>query len=453
MQRAECWQHADGPVATLETIKCVFLTHRELLVTKNLKIYESDDMAQNRDLDLLVAAKGLLSDLMALDTRGGYFAQTDVQTALVNCMDEPSQTRLLGLVHSSGLEVADVFHTIGYRVRVMLAHARRIHDEFFAVHFSKRERNHPLKDLLTYLHGHMKRDASKRSASRQLRLMKRPHPFPAFRKEESDTEIEERPTIVSRHYNVVKRKAEMLTSDGGLHNADFYKEGAEGFIVAVWLEPAAEIVLEVANKYLLSPLEIGVAETKPRGDPKPKKEPKAKPVPKPKADPKPKAEPAAKVAKILKKPAAAEDLDHEDVEAVEAAEEDPMSNDDGEGEGELAEEEEERVVPSDQEQEEEGGKEETCDKSGIVELKLAAGHDQNMTLVIKAGDDYKDKAQILEVTQNQMRGGGKTPLQVCQHVQNQLAPLLPELSLPVRGAKWLKHVRECAKREAKLCLA
>ena len=265
-QRADNWQHAEGHGATVETIKAVFVAHRDFLVNSNLKIYDSDDMKVGRNIDLLVAAKLVIKELISIDPRGGYFAQTDIQESLVGAMDEPSQTLLLGHTHGSGLEVADVFHTIGYRLRVMLAHTRAIHDDFYGLHHTKRGRSHPMIDTIEYMHKTIHRADGARKVSRDARLKKRPNPFLNFRKADSDEEPAEEVVVVSRHFNPFKRKAEMLTSDGALHNADYYKEGPEGFIVAVWLDPKAEVTLEVANTHLLNALDIGDSEPLPKGE-------------------------------------------------------------------------------------------------------------------------------------------------------------------------------------------
>ena len=81
-QRAVYWIHPDGPEATSATLAAAMVPSIQQLVLKNIDCYESDDFKRGIDSDGLLMFAGLLERLLAIDKRGGFYSQPNMNEAL-----------------------------------------------------------------------------------------------------------------------------------------------------------------------------------------------------------------------------------------------------------------------------------------------------------------------------------------------------------------------------------
>ena len=249
ISRSASWCDARGEAATVSALAEVLGRHITLIIDKGDDLYDSDDMAVGLNHALLVQAAPLLEDLLRLDSRGGIFSQTHLQTALSNAVAETdSQAKFMAKKPLAVNEQKDWEALCAYRIRVMLAHLRIAYDNNIT---SGEE--HVLKTLLDHIGpaAASQTPGSAKRARRHERALNRPNPFVHWRDLAGDEEPEESevPTIVSRAFNARTMKAEMILSDGSKLLADRYDKGSAGFVTAVWHSPPTTLLTEVPNAY------------------------------------------------------------------------------------------------------------------------------------------------------------------------------------------------------------
>ena len=65
-------------------------------------------------------------------------------------------------------------------------------------------------------------------------------------------------------------------------------------------------------------------------------------------------------------------------------------------------------------------------------LRIVNGHNKEMCLFAQ-GINYKDKAQLLQVSQLMCKGTKFNPQKVCQIILDGMQPLLPEIEVPLQA--------------------
>ena len=241
-KRTFSFLHEDGEEATIQSLATVFRGSLSLLHEKHTNIYSSVDMKTGISISQLQEHHVMMCGLMRLDPRGGLFAQSHVQAALLETFDK---ARLLAHAVDAGMQSDEFVGLVAYKIRVVCSHVRNAHDNTVDAE------QHPLAAIFCIL-----QDSNASSDScrvrRSQRLDKRPHPFSAFRVEEphSSGHEEEPVVVVVRYWNGAMAK--QLMSDGLETNADDYEQTAEGFARAVWLWPVhATLALDIPNSRCL----------------------------------------------------------------------------------------------------------------------------------------------------------------------------------------------------------
>ena len=104
------------------------------------------------------------------------------------------------------------------------------------------------------------------------------------------------------------------------------------------------------------------------------------------------------------------------------------------------EEEEEQILEETQHDEGEEEEEETH-LDLPVDVKLVAGHDNSMTLVVCLKPSWKGKAQILQVNGAMCRDSKLSPTDICQSVMGKLKEHLRDIHCPVAKSPGLDTLR------------
>ena len=177
------FQHPDGPEALIEALLGCLETNKHMIIETNLLLYESNDMQVGIDQELLVAAAPLLRSMIQLDTRGGYIAQPPLVSALNRMLDHDgtAKARLFGLNAAEAIGADELIQKICYRIRVMLAHIRIVHDTVTGPR--KSIAGHPLEAILQLIRAPEKK--ASRKSKRQRRTGGGQNPFVCFRTDES----------------------------------------------------------------------------------------------------------------------------------------------------------------------------------------------------------------------------------------------------------------------------
>ena len=248
MKRAHNYAHPDGDDATSSTLAGVLAPFAGRLVEKNVGIYSSDDFKKGIDSEVLVSNADLLEKLVAIDSRGGFFAQQSMEAAVLMAINSASLRDLLQaktLVLHKPLE--EVVALIAYKLRVMLAHVRTKWDSIvpgsvppsgFEGIFAILEQPQPAW--------------SARKVRRTERLKRRPHPFVHYREQddndddnEDNKDSKDDSTIVSKYFD--GKAAHILKANGLVASADIYLKGPAGFAIARWIAESTDFQLEVPN--------------------------------------------------------------------------------------------------------------------------------------------------------------------------------------------------------------
>ena len=201
--------------------------------------------AKHADQKSMETWSELAARFRKLDPRGSFFRQEDMVGAVKTLVD--SQQHLTQFAEDAAakmcLSMPELLAVMALKLRAMCAHDRaRLTTRV------KAERVEPL-------------------ASKRPRL----HPFKAFRPaepepqeqnseggddedEEEDADNQEQPLPVCRSYTPNKNTAVCLMTSGEEIPADFYQEGEDGMVVAVWNDPGGnwELSLDVPNSRLNS---------------------------------------------------------------------------------------------------------------------------------------------------------------------------------------------------------
>lgn len=400
MRRASAYLHADGDAATVQELSAALISSRPLILAQNVNIYDTDDMKVGINLDLLAHASNMITSLVEIDNRGGIFIQQHMGKALLSIFAEDDhKNNLIARTLHMQKPYEEIVDHIAYRVRVMLSHIRIVFDA------SGEDKHHPLASIFSVMNKpNTLFDA--RKVRRQQRLNNRPHPFLCFRAADAEGP-EEEISVVTRYYDGEARVAQMLMSDGALINADRYEPGGDGFVVAKWLDPPAELGLEIPNTLLvgntISPKPMQVPNTE-------------------------------HTLQVLKRPGGKQ---RNNVKKAKS-----MSEDD-DFKGELKAEPKDEEHSAEENAEKMGENTEEGESEEQVVIKTRPGHGNKMTLVL-LGSSASDKAQIVEVAPNQCVGADMSPKMACDAIAELLRPVLKGMPPPVAKAKWLPHVRQMA---------
>jgi hypothetical protein len=212
------------------------------LFTLNGWNYESKDTKTGVDTDALKGFAPILSKLMPLDPRGGYFRQRDMRGALAKCAmrDSCRQAFAAYCVSQGYASIEQGLVHLSLMFRVACAHTR-----------DKQQQYKKLTDIDS--------PAAVRAHPEELRKVyelitqspgpvvgHRLHPFPAFRGGESDLSSDDEAYIVSKSLDVSEFKAVISMSSGLEVYADRYRRGDNGLAVAVWDAYNEEWEMEVS---------------------------------------------------------------------------------------------------------------------------------------------------------------------------------------------------------------
>lgn len=359
----------------------------------------------------------LLKDLVAVDVRGGIFAQKDIKAAVAAMVLTPEWTQRCLEWQSCEDEAVEL---TAYKLRCALAHVRLLHDS--VVH-----EGHVLQELFEKMKegANMASVMDPRRARRNERLNKRQHPFPCFRKQGGDEAADEEadlPTKVCKQWD--GNKAFLLMSDGACMNADKYEEGPNGRACARWLlEDGTQemMMLDLPNSCVRdNKLQFTKKEEagKKRGAPASKAAVKKRPAKRPAEGSKSANSGEEEAAPVLK-----------------------------------AEGAQDEVVPC--EEHEDGREEDTSNAEGEelkmeATLRIASGHNGTQTLVLVNKADCHDRAQIVQVTAKQCTDSpvpGLSPLEVIREVMK-LETVQFQVDLmgtPVRANECLENLKKLVK--------
>eukprot|EP00959_Pyramimonas_sp_CCMP1952_P052677 1101348-Pyramimonas_sp.AAC.1 len=197
-----------------------------------------------------------LKSLIELDTRGGFFAQNDVEKAVKTAVGEKlGNLQKLARSLVKTMEVATAL--VAYSVRVMLAHIRMMFDVYSkdVAKFGKEvasqisaSRPQWLVDIF-----HVIAPGAEGSFTRAAR-QRIPNPFPHFREEESQDPqdapaLEDAQSISSDDDAVVDHHQEggtvfKLLADGRRLPATKIIPGGSGFAIAIWDDASSFETLE-----------------------------------------------------------------------------------------------------------------------------------------------------------------------------------------------------------------
>lgn len=236
-KRPRCcnWVHPEGNDKGIVVLAGILATFMVALCQAGPdQVYTSTSMSSGVDTPKLQDWAELIKALLALDSRGGYFGQLLVVAALNHLLGMPEHAAAKNHLNtvdnlSKYGDFDSVVEVLGYKIRVMLAHARM---KFDAQH----ELTGPLAVALENM-GESSSE-SKRRRKRADRIGDRPHPFIHFRPDTADLDIDEEDaaTRVATWYDGKLGCCLMLFDDGTEKFADVYEESPSGFVVAKWLD-------------------------------------------------------------------------------------------------------------------------------------------------------------------------------------------------------------------------
>ena len=240
MSRVAYFVAPDGDTGA--AIGAALVPHIDWLLEVGDNMYVVMSMKAGIDNQRLDACANLLSGLVAVDSRGGFFGQSDMESGLKYALQA---TGSLDRWKALGLDVA----TISYKIRVMLAHLRIKNDK-------KSRVSSPLRSAIGKIN-----NVNKKSIER----LSRPHPFINFRSAgskdfEKEEEEERNSKIVCRLWDGVVATA--YDEHGGAFNADEYF-GQDGFAVARWhIDGVEDLPLEIPATWVVNGALVRPAITK-----------------------------------------------------------------------------------------------------------------------------------------------------------------------------------------------
>ena len=89
-------------------------------------------------------AEAVINTFVEIDPRGGIFKQSDLAKAFGATLTDKDLALLIHHTNDPSLDADGVVNKVMYKLRMMLAHVRDIHDNFFSQHPRNRNNNHPL---------------------------------------------------------------------------------------------------------------------------------------------------------------------------------------------------------------------------------------------------------------------------------------------------------------------
>ena len=242
------WCHEDGDEASIKLVADVFKEPAllKLLLSVAMK-YESVDMHNGIVMNELVQGVPLLSGLLAIDPRGGYFTQVHMLLAIQQALEATASTADFIKMAPDDNTYEGSCEIVSYKTRVMLSHVRTAYDTCVD------KETHELKYLFEIMDNAPKKGPMSATKARRLkRLAARPNPFICFRKDDENEEelIEDELKCIAKQFD--GKQAIAIFSDGSQFTADQYVPGPDGFVIAKWLHDGSEQNLEVPNNYLVN---------------------------------------------------------------------------------------------------------------------------------------------------------------------------------------------------------
>ena len=306
-------------------------------------IYSTDDMNKNIDEKCLVKWKATVTTpLLALDQRGGFFAQEDMVKAIrKHGEDEQNVTHIQASSAQMKLSEQGFVRILAYSIRCMLSHLRMVKHNRRKVQQAAIAAGNPepacndcpeIKDLLDMLPESKCRADSQSDTSSQASM-----PFLLFQenpKDESDDEVIEEqtdePEVVWKRLMDLDTIiiAIMMMSNGEKVPATKYAPGDDGFIICHWEAHKEKYETTLSNELIAESAKFINKPSPPKPQPK-----KAPTTPNKKKNKDAKAKSATKKKKpantkktMKKKPAAAELDEHPTEPPAEADNEAEVDN-------------------------------------------------------------------------------------------------------------------------------
>ena len=222
--RTAHWQHADGEEASVASLVHALSPFARALCDAHEGVYEGTDMKVGIETQKLLEWKPLLTALVRIDRRGGYFSQRTLATTLQTSLDnEHLADRFCANTLASGRSHLEQYQVVTYKLRVMLSHIRLKFDGGV-----KDDRFKEIYDIL----------ANKSFAKRQRRSERvaTDNPFVCFRPavpaatlddEDEEEDEDDSPVAVVRYFN--GSEAVALGDSGKIVPASSYNDGGEWF--------------------------------------------------------------------------------------------------------------------------------------------------------------------------------------------------------------------------------
>ena len=113
---------ADATVARLTAIL------QEFKQQLRVDIYSSIDFKVGINRAALKSAIGLITELVKLDPRGGYYSQKHMEDAVGSSVQAAEMEEFDKHVVEQGFTKPQTIAVIGYKIRVMLSHTRQQYD-------------------------------------------------------------------------------------------------------------------------------------------------------------------------------------------------------------------------------------------------------------------------------------------------------------------------------------
>ena len=214
MSQSRCAYFCSGDEdATIAALSQALAPHGPFMAGRSTGLYTTMAMSGAPQHAELEAAQGLIMSLIALDARGGFFAQGIMEAALAIAIDAKGLFTTMQDLADKTVSPDRVVAVISYKIRVMMAHTRKLLDSSYKAAW------------FTSIAAHYKSHAgSALSRTRhRAKLAQRPHPFPFFRSADpvADVEAAADPdgeetdcSVVCKYMDYACLRAVLLQSDG-----------------------------------------------------------------------------------------------------------------------------------------------------------------------------------------------------------------------------------------------
>ena len=206
------------------------LLAKSRLLDNNGQPYSSLVMGKGLNIENLLTFKSMLTDLMEVDPRGGYFSQSDLVAKLMeisNRTDEKEfSDKLETIAAARQVTRSSVLERVAYCIRVMLNHCRVMRRAVLA----GKEKAGALKDVLDCITP-LTEDPWDAQPDEDEQYDARQRPFRQLEMEEAQS------VPVDVHWEADKRKAQQRMSDDTIVDAAWYEQNqATGSIVAYFVD-------------------------------------------------------------------------------------------------------------------------------------------------------------------------------------------------------------------------